>query len=186
MRLEYAAAEPFPASQTCAENRLNCDAPVRPRGNGLPTALRLVDMTHVNPNDDELREILSEYRTIAMVGASSSHDRPSIGVMKVLLAAGFEVIPVTPREPSILGRTTYPSLTDVPTRVDIVDVFRRADDTPPIADDAARIGAKVFWLQAGIVSEEAATRAGAAGLSVIMDLCIGKTVSRLGIKHAKA
>jgi len=143
-------------------------------------------MTHVNPTDDELREILSAYRTIAMVGASSRHDRPSLGVMKVLLAAGFDVIPVTPRESSILGRTMHPSLTDFPTRVDIGDEFRRAEDTPPIADDAARIGATASWLQAGIVSEEAATRARAAGLSVIMDLCIGKTVSRLGIRHARA
>jgi len=186
MCLEYAAAEPFPASQICAKSRLNCDAWIRPRDVGLPAALRLVDMTHVNPSDDELREILSMYRVIAMVGASARHDRPSICVMKVLLAAGFDVIPVTPRESTILGRTTYPSLTDVPVPVDIVDVFRRADDTPPIADDAARIGAKVLWLQSGIVSEEAATRARAAGLSVIMDLCIGITTSRLGIKHAKA
>jgi predicted CoA-binding protein len=143
-------------------------------------------MTHVNPSDDELREILSTSRTIAMVGASSSHDRPSIGVMKVLLAAGFDVIPVTPHEPSVLGRTTYPSLTDVPQRVDIVDVFRRPEATPAVADEAVRIGAKVLWLQSGIVSEEAATRARAGGLTVIMDLCIGKTTSRLGIKHAKA
>jgi predicted CoA-binding protein len=142
-------------------------------------------MTHINPTDDELREILSTSRTIAMVGASSSHDRPSIDVMKVLLAAGFNVIPVTPREPSVLGRKTYPSLADVPERVDIVDVFRRAEATPAIADEAVRIGTKVFWLQLGIVSEEAAARASAGGLSVVMDLCIGKTTTRLGIKHAK-
>jgi predicted CoA-binding protein len=155
------------------------------RDSRLPLALRLVGMTHVNPTDDELREILSTSRTIAMVGASSSHDRPSLGVMKVLLAAGFEVIPVTPRETSILGRATYATLIDVPQRVDIVDVFRRADHTPAIADEAVRIGAKVLWLQLGIVNEEAATRARAGGLSVVMDLCIGKTVTRLGIKHAK-
>ncbi len=141
-------------------------------------------MTHVNPSDDELREILSTSRTIAMVGASSNRDRASFGVMKTLIAAGFQVIPVTPREPIILGRKTYPSLVDVPDRVDIVDVFRRAEDTPPIADEAVRIGAKVLWLQLGIVSEEAAARARAGGLTVIMDLCIGKTTSRLGIKHA--
>src|SRR5437868_10741065 len=129
------------------------------RDDALPTALRLVDMTHINPTDEELRDILSTSRTIAMVGASSSHDRPSIGVMKVLLAAGFEVIPVTPREPTVLGRKTYPSLADMPEHADIVNVFRRGEETPAIADEAARIGAKVLWLQLGIVNEDAAARA---------------------------
>jgi predicted CoA-binding protein len=140
-------------------------------------------MTHVNPTDDELRTILSTSRTIAVVGASSSHDRASYGVMKTLMAAGFNVIPVTPREPRILGRTTYATLADIPEPVDIVDVFRRAEDTPAIADDAVKIGAKVLWLQLGITSEEAAARARAGGLTVVMDLCIGKTTSRLGIKR---
>src|SRR5262249_60747290 len=92
-------------------------------------------------------------------------------------------IPVTPHESSILGRTAYPTLADIPERVDIVDVFRRADDTPTIADDAAKIGAKALWLQLGISSEEAAARAQAAGLVVVMDKCIGQTVQRLGIKR---
>jgi uncharacterized protein len=147
-------------------------------------ALRLDDMTHVNPTDDQLRTILSTSRTIAIVGASSSHDRASNGVMKTLMAAGFRVIPVTPRETRILGRTVYPTLADIPEPVDIVDVFRRAEDAPAIADEAVKIGAKVLWLQLGIVSEEAAARASAAGLTTIMDLCIGKTTSRLGIKHS--
>jgi predicted CoA-binding protein len=140
-------------------------------------------MTYVNPTDDELRAILSTNRTIAVVGASSSHDRASYGVMKTLMAAGFNVIPVTPREPRILGRTTYATLADIPESVDIVDVFRRAEDTPAIADDAVKIGAKVLWLQLGITSEEAAARARAGGLAVVMDLCIGKTTLRLGIKR---
>jgi predicted CoA-binding protein len=140
-------------------------------------------MTNVNPTDDELRAILSTNRTIAVVGASSSHDRASYGVMKTLMAAGFNVIPVTPREPRILGRTTYATLADVPEPVDIVDVFRRAEDTPAIADEAVTIGAKVLWLQLGVTSEEAAARARAGGLAVVMDLCIGKTTLRLGIKR---
>src|SRR5689334_14323768 len=152
----------------------------------LPMALRLDGMTHVNPTDDQLRTILSTSRTIAVVGASSNHDRASNGVMKTLMAAGFRVIPVTPRETRILGRTTYPTLADIPEPVDIVDVFRRAEDAPAIADEAAKIGAKVLWLQLGIVSEEAAARARAHGLSVIMDLCIGQTTHRLGIKRAPA
>lgn len=142
-------------------------------------------MTHVNPTDDELRAILSSSRTIAIVGASSKRDRPSFDVMKILMAAGFTVIPVTPREERILGRTAYPTLGDVPEHVDIVDVFRRPEETPAIADDAARIGAKVLWLQLGISSDEAAARARAAGLGVVMNLCIGQTTKRLGIKRAK-
>ena len=148
--------------------------------------IRLVRMDHVNPTDDELRTILSTSRTIAVVGASSKHDRPSYGVMKTLMAAGFNVVPVTPREERILGRTAYATLADIPEPVDIVDVFRRAEDTPAIADEAAQIGAKVLWLQLGIVSDEAAARARAHGLTVIMDLCIGQTTHRLGIKRAPA
>lgn len=140
-------------------------------------------MTDVNPTDNELRTLLSTSHTIAVVGASSNHDRPSYGVMKILMGAGFKVIPVTPREPRILGRTTYPTLADIPEPVDIVDVFRRAEDTPAIADEAVKIGAKALWLQLGITSEEAATRARAGGLAVVMDLCIGKTTLRLGIKR---
>ena len=148
--------------------------------------IRLVRMDHVNPTDDELRTILSTSRTIAVVGASSKHDRPSYGVMKTLIAAGFNVVPVTPHEERILGRTAYATLADIPEPVDIVDVFRRAEDTPAIADEAAQIGAKVLWLQLGIVSDEAAARARAHGLTVIMDLCIGQTTHRLGIKRAPA
>ena len=140
-------------------------------------------MPHTNPDDARLREILSSSRTIAVVGASSNHDRPSYDVMKVLMAAGFQVIPVTPRETRILGRTAYPTLADIPESVDIVDVFRRAEDTPGIADEAAHIGAKVLWLQLGIANDETAARAEAAGLTAIMDLCIGKTALRLGIKR---
>jgi Predicted CoA-binding protein len=148
--------------------------------------IKLVRMTHVNPTDDELRSILSTSRTIAIVGASSKHDRPAYGVMKTLMAAGFNVVPVTPREERILGRTAYATLADVPDPVDIVDVFRRAEDTPAIADEAAQIGAKVLWLQLGIVSDEAAARARAHGLVVVMDACIGQTTHRLGIKRAPA
>src|SRR5882672_4934490 len=104
-------------------------------------------MTHVNPTDDQLQEILAATRTIAVVGASSKQDRPSHGVMKILIAAGFRIIPVTPRETTVLGRTAYPSLVDIDQRVDIVDVFRRAEETPALADEAVGIGAKVLWLQ---------------------------------------
>jgi predicted CoA-binding protein len=88
---------------------------------------------------------------------------------------------VNPRETEVLGERAYSSLRDIPVPVDIVDVFRRAEDTPPIADDAVAIKAKAFWLQAGIASEEAAARADAGGLLVVMDACIGATHAALGI-----
>ncbi|HSA54193.1 MAG TPA: CoA-binding protein [Gemmatimonadaceae bacterium] len=132
-------------------------------------------------SDEELRALLGGVRTIAMVGASSKRDRPSHGVMKILLRAGFHVIPVTPREDSVLGRRAYPSLMDITERVDVVDVFRRPEDTPAIAKQAAAIGARVLWLQDGIVNEEAAAIAREGGLAVVMNRCIGQTVHRLGI-----
>jgi len=138
-------------------------------------------MAHVNPTDDELRALLTRSRTIAMIGASSKPDRPSHGVMKVLMHAGFHVIPVTPRAESVLGQRAYASLEEIPESVDIVDVFRRAEDTPAIADEAVKIGAKALWLQLGISNEETASRAKKGGLMVIMDKCIGQTTQRLGI-----
>jgi uncharacterized protein len=141
-------------------------------------------MPHANPSDEELRALLASSRTIAIVGASSKLDRPSHGVMKILIDAGYTVIPVTPRESSVLGRQAYPSLADVPAQVDIVDVFRRAEETPPIADDAAKIGAKALWLQLGISNDDAAERASAAGLVVVMDRCIGRTVKQLDVHPA--
>ncbi len=137
---------------------------------------------HTNPSDDELRRILTSTCTIAMIGASSKPDRPSHGVMKLLMNAGFRVIPVTPRESSVLGQPAYKTLADIPERVDIVDVFRRSEDTPPIADEAVKVGAKVLWLQLGIESEDAAARAKAGGLRVVMNMCIGQTVHRQRIR----
>ena len=144
-------------------------------------------MTHVNPSDDVLRALLSSVRTIAMVGASSKADRPSHGVMRTLLAAGYRVIPVTPREPSVLGQRAYATLAEIPRseHVDIVDVFRRAEETPVIADEAAAIGASALWLQLGISSDDAERRARAAGLLVVMDKCIGQTVHKLGVRAAQ-
>ena len=130
-------------------------------------------MPHHNPPDDVLRQLLTNASTIAMVGASSNPDRPSNGIMRKLLSAGYRVIPVNPNETSVLGERAYPSLADVPERIDIVDVFRRAEFTPAIADEAVKIGAKALWLQSGVVNEEAATAARAGGLTVVMDACIG-------------
>src|SRR3982751_2469719 len=138
-------------------------------------------MAYTNPPDTELKRLLTEATTIAMVGASSNPDKPSHGIMQKSESVGYRVIPVNPRETEVLGERSYPSLIDVPERIDIVDVFRRSEDTPAIADEAVTIGAKVLWLQTGIVNEDAAARAAAGGLTVVMDKCIGATHSLLRV-----
>lgn len=139
-------------------------------------------VTTPNPSDDELRKLLSEARTIAVVGASSRPERPSYGVFQRLQRAGYHVVPVNPFETRVHGEAAYPALVDVPDPIDIVDVFRRADQTPAVAADAVAVRAKVLWLQLGIVNEEAARRARAGGLSVVMDACLAVVVARLGIQ----
>ncbi len=141
-------------------------------------------MAYTNPSAEELTRLLTEARTIAMVGASSNPDKPSHGIMQRLQAVGYRVIPVNPRETEVLGERAYPSLLDVPERIDIVDVFRRSEDTPSIADDAVTIGAKALWLQSGIENEDAAARAKAGGLIVVMNACIGATHSMLRIPRS--
>lgn len=147
-------------------------------------------MAHQNPSDEELRRVLVQARTIAVVGASSRPDRPSYGIFGRLLAAGYRVIPVNPNESVVQGEHAYASLRDIPVPVDIVDVFRRPEHTPAVADEAVAIGArfrgdtphpKVLWLQSGIWNEEAAARASAGGLLVVMDECIGVAHSRLRV-----
>jgi len=130
-------------------------------------------MPHHNPPDDVLRQLLTSASTIAMVGASSNPDRPSNGIMRKLQSAGYRVIPVNPNETAVLGERAYASLADVPEHIDIVDVFRRAEFTPAIADQAVKIGAKALWLQSGVVNDEAAAKAEAGGLMAVMDACIG-------------
>lgn len=131
------------------------------------------------PNDDQLRKLLTEARTIAMVGASNNPDKPSHRIFKQLLDHGYRVIPVNPKESEVLGVPAVASLAEIKERVDIVDVFRKSEDTPPIADDAGKLGAKALWLQLGVANDEAAYRAHQHGMTVVMDTCIGATLSRL-------
>lgn len=138
--------------------------------------------TTAYPSDDELRRLLEAARTIAVVGASSKADRPSFGVFRRLKTAGYRVVPVNPFEREVQGEQSFATLADVPYAIDIVDVFRRAEETPAVADAAVAVRAKVLWLQLGIVNEDAAERARRAGLSVVMDTCIAVVVSRLGIR----
>jgi len=133
------------------------------------------------PSDGRLRSILDQARTIGVVGLSSKPDRESYGVSRYLQRRGYRIVPVNPNETEVLGETAYASLLDVPTEVaiDVVDVFRRAEATPPLAEQAVRAGAKVLWLQEGIVNEEARRIAEDGGLTVVMGLCIRTTRERL-------
>ena len=132
-----------------------------------------------------IQRVLHNAKTIAIVGLSKNHLRASNFVGFYLRRHGYRVIAVNPRETEILGERSYPSLIDVPERIDIVDVFRRPEDVPSIADDAVTIGAKALWLQTGIVSEDAAARAQAGGLIVVMDKFIGATHSLLHISSKR-
>jgi len=132
-------------------------------------------MTDINT----LRRILSDYKRVAIVGLSADWSRPSNFVGKYLLEHGFEVIPVNPKYDEILGQKCYPDLAQIPTPVDIVDLFQKPERIPPFVDSAIDIGAKVVWMQLGIVHEGAARKARAAGLEVVMDRCIKIEYARL-------
>ena len=117
-------------------------------------------------------EILKSSRTIAVVGLSGNPMRESNGVSAYMQRSGYRIVPVNPQETEVLGERSYARLEDVPEKIEIVDVFRRAGDVPPIADSAIKVGAKVVWMQLGIENAEAAERARAAGLIVVEDACI--------------
>jgi uncharacterized protein len=121
---------------------------------------------------DSILEILKNYRTIAVVGLSSNPTRPSYGVAEYIKSAGYRIIPVNPNEKEVLGEKSYARLEEVPEKIEVVDIFRRAEDVPPVVDGAIRVGAKVVWMQLGIENEAAAEKAWAAGLIVIEDACI--------------
>lgn len=134
-----------------------------------------------NPADRELAILLGDVHTIAVVGLSSKPTRPSYDVSAYLQDHGYRIVPVNPKETEVLGERAYPSLRDLPEdlEIDVVDVFRRAEDTPEIARDAVAIGAKVLWLQQDIVNEEAYRIASEGGLEVIMGVCIRATRRRV-------
>jgi predicted CoA-binding protein len=132
-------------------------------------------------SDEGIREVLSNTRTIALVGASPNPDRASHAVMHYMLDRGYHVIPVNPNETEILGQKVVASLKDIQEPVDMVDVFRTAEAAGPVCDEAIAIGAKSVWLQLGVINEEGAKRAEAAGLKVIMDRCPAIDMPRLGM-----
>ena len=128
--------------------------------------------------DSAIEEVLARYRTVAVVGASPDPDRPSQRVAEFLQNEGYRVIPVTPRGGEILGVTVYPDLSSVPEPVEVVDVFHRSEYILPVAMEAIAIGAKVLWMQEGVIREEAAEKAVKAGLTVVMDRCMMKEILR--------
>jgi len=124
------------------------------------------------PSADPIFDLLTKYRTIAVVGLSSNPARPSYGVTEYMQSAGYHIIPVNPNETDVLGEPSYASLEEVPQKIEIVDIFRCPDQVPPVVDAAIRAGAKVIWMQLGIANQAAAEKAQAAGLTVVMDACI--------------
>ncbi|MFS1513326.1 CoA-binding protein [Chengkuizengella sp. SCS-71B] len=127
---------------------------------------------HENPSRDQIKEILKQAETIAVVGLSDKPDRTSHMVSAAMQKRGYTIIPVNPNAEEILGQKSYKNLSDIPQSIDIVNVFRRSEYTPPIAKEAVKVGAKVLWLQLGIENEESAQIAKDGGLEVIMDRCI--------------
>ena len=139
----------------------------------MTRVLKAVPVDHDHYSDAYLRDILRRVRVIAMVGASPNWNRPSYFAMKYLQHKGYRVIPVNPAAvgKTILGETVYATLKEMPDKVDMVDIFRNSDAAGPITDEAIAIGAKVVWMQLGVRNDDAAKRAEAAGLSVVMNRC---------------
>jgi predicted CoA-binding protein len=126
--------------------------------------------------DREIQDVLSKSKTVAVVGISPKEDRPSHGVASYLKLKGYRIIPVRPDGEEILGEKVYHNLMQIPgeVQVDVVDIFRKSEDVPPVVEEAIRIGAKVIWMQEGVINEEAAAKARKAGLRVVMDRCMKK------------
>jgi predicted CoA-binding protein len=124
------------------------------------------------PSADPIFDILTKYKSIAVVGLSSNPARPSYGVTEYMQSAGYHIIPVNPNETDVLGEPSYASLEEIPQKIEIVDIFRCPDQVPPVVDAAIRANAKVIWMQLGIANQAAAEKARAAGITVVMDACI--------------
>lgn len=125
-----------------------------------------------NPTLDQLRSLLREVKTIAVVGLSPNVARPSYRVSRAMQGFGYRIVPVRPAVSEVLGEKAYARLSDIPFEVDLVDVFRNPDDVGPIVDECIALGVRRLWLQDGVVNEEAAEKARAAGITVVMDRCV--------------
>lgn len=129
--------------------------------------------------DEKIKQILKTAKVIAVVGLSPDPARDSYEVAEYLQQAGYHIIPVNPKAEKILGEKAYPDLRSIPEPIDIVDIFRRSEHVPAIVEEALEVGAKVVWMQLGVVHEEAAKKATDAGLDVVMDRCILREHKRL-------
>ena len=129
--------------------------------------------------DQMMKDILLSTKTIASVGLSSNPGKESYGIVQYLKSQGYRVIPVNPTAEEILGEKSYPDLESIPEKIDVVQVFRKPEDVPPVVESAIKVGAKTVWMQEGIVNEEAAQKAREAGLQVVMDACMRATHRRL-------
>jgi predicted CoA-binding protein len=131
--------------------------------------------------DEELKEIFKNCKTVAVVGISPKEDRPSFRVAAYLQSNGYRIIPVRPDGDTILGEKIYRTLMEIPEgiEIDVVDIFRKSEEVPPIVEEAIRRGAKIVWMQEGVIHQEAAEKAQNAGLKVVMDRCIKKEHQRL-------
>lgn len=138
-------------------------------------------MPFQNPSDVEVRALLLRVKNIAVVGLSPQPDRPSFGVSQVMQAAGYRIIPVRPGVKEVLGEAAYPDLASVPEVIDLVNVFRRADDVDVVVDEAIALKLPAIWIQLGIINEAAAERARAAGMFVVMNRCLKVEWRRLCI-----
>ncbi len=132
-------------------------------------------------NDEEIKKMLSDARTVAVVGISPKEDRPSYRVASYLKSKGYRILPIRPDGENILGEKVYRTLLEVPReiKIDVVDIFRKSEDVPPIVEEAIQRGAKVVWMQEGVIHPEAAAKAENAGLRVVMDRCMKKEYERL-------
>ena len=130
-------------------------------------------------SDQMLKDILLSTKTIASVGVSSNPGKESYGIVHYLKSQGYRIIPVNPTADEVLGERSYPDLESIPEKIDVVQVFRKAEDVPPVVESAIKVGAKTVWMQEGIVNEEAAQKAREAGLQVVMDACMRVTHRRL-------
>ena len=131
--------------------------------------------------DEEIKDVLRRCKTVAVVGISPKEDRPSYGVASYLKSKGYRIIPVRPDGEQILNEKVYHSLSEIPggIHIDVVDIFRKSEDVPPVVEEAIHRGAKVVWMQEGIINQDASAKAEKAGLKVVMDLCMKKEHQRL-------
>ena len=124
------------------------------------------------PSPDPIFDILTQYKSIAVVGLSSNPARPSFGVTEYMQSAGYQIIPINPNETYVLGEPAYATLDEPPQKIEIVNIFRRPEEVPAVVDAAIRVGAKVIWMQLGVLNDPAAKKAQSAGLTVVMDACL--------------